>query len=1553
MQESSDHEKQGIEYEISDEECLSIKTGNTSESEGSTDEDDYHLSQWYHAATDGNGYLVTNLINLGVDIGSVNQEGDTALHIAATAGHTEIVSILIKHGADIEVKDAESQTVLYRAAAGGYYGLVSLLIKHGASIQAKNYYSDTAIHAAAAIGNKKVVSLLLENGVAVDARGFDSRTILHQAAIHKQLELSTLLIEHGADVNATDAYLWTPLLMAVEARSTDIVVLLLSNGADVNARTSYPDTTLHMAASGGRKEMVSLLIDYGAYVNVKDRDLRTPLHYAAAGGHKEVVTILLDHGAIVDSLKTILTLLAGGAKIDQRLKDGNTIFAKVVEIGFIHMSTIILNNGASIETCNTKGQTPLLIAAEAGQLDMVSSLIDKGANIEAADNTSLTALQLAAKVGNIDLVDLLLRKGAQMEARTKAGNTALHIATKFNHSELAAFLIQHGAQIESRNNEGHTPSQVAIMQGHANLLRLLIDLGGTLGKEYVKELELCYLAADAGQIEAVKAALEKVSTRSDRDYYLKAILFRALRNKKPNVVLHLLDNGANIETKDDVGMTPLFMVGEDTELLSALIHRGANIEARNNRNQTVLHYYSSLGLADALRILLNCECDIQAIDDNGNAALHHAAYKNDQEVAVILIENGIDIDSKNSNGETTLHIAMHYAFLELADLLIDCGIDIHARTYLDESTAFHVAVQKQYTTWLSALLNRYSDVDYVNVKDAEWRTLLHDASLTRAPTMVKLLLGARANINALDIYGETALSDTILEAKKKRMAQILPAGYTVWSHGISKKRSPDKEPSRVLPEGIDEHNEQNMILKEFEYRALRKHQKGQSHERRLNHTKHKYGRGFPTSRMLQLADAPDIEEDDGVHGPNGGIKSSPPFTLFKTMSMDERAKMFIGSLFGYLGIRLYVSEQYIMLESNQSCCGTSPKWALQFDMIKGIVREPGRLIVHIPPKSAILSIPEWHRNSHPILCFIDAVYVCRGWSSRLHQDAFSDVLGGSETKLTTHLHAMLIAGLSVLSIASGHQLVDQLISAILNHRLEPIENSVPFAIPSDWQISNRIKCGCSSKFFHRPLSAVAAAKAVGIDIWRDRPMETVTRVWDLHCDALIKNIDATKVIFITHRWSDDEIEYAEIMERRANKPGPISGMSAKLRRIRDALSTHTRYVWMDAICIDKSNLSELDEAIRSMYKWYASCRAVVLDSGIPLAVWRERGWCLQEGAAAGVLCGISDDGNLVSIKQLAVEQKQELCTLDLHLYYRPGNAAEVLSRMDARATTRKEDMAYALTGILSVHLTLAYGEGLKSRERLLYELAIQKGDLSFLSFSTTKKISGNHLPAISDVKFLIARCVQAATPSTVSHLGISIVVQLISGLAQKTLLESLVRWKLLRFAKGKYVGIDEFIKEAEKSETKASTSMEVAIIQNIRSIMLVEIYGTDRQAGEGRPLKISSPIQCCQIEENEFQRLFSHISANRASYGQQGEEERLWITEDFKAVPMTKLRFEVAERDQQVNILIADGVSRRELKFPTVVMEYWEYLKDGRSKTDGISGIGCHLQFSGCKIFGF
>jgi hypothetical protein len=309
-------------------------------------------------------------------------------------------------------------------------------------------------------------------------------------------------------------------------------------------------------------------------------------------------------------------------------------------------------------------------------------------------------------------------------------------------------------------------------------------------------------------------------------------------------------------------------------------------------------------------------------------------------------------------------------------------------------------------------------------------------------------------------------------------------------------------------------------------------------------------------------------------------------------------------------------------------------------------------------------------------------------------------------------------------------------------------------------------------------------------------------------------------------------------------------------------------VWLDTICIDKSNLSELDEVIRSMYTWYANCQAVVLDSGTTLDVWRGRGWCLQEGAAAGQLCGISY-GKLVSIQSVAKTEQVDLCKLDLGLYYRQGNAVEILARMHVRETKRKEDMAYALAGIFSVHLTLAYGEKDKARDRLLRELATQEGDLSFLSFPTSESHTGSYLPMVWNTAFRVARCQEASSPAMLSHFGLTIEVRLIKASNREQVLSRLASLKLLKkYSDGRYVGVDTLTEATRSTKFTSSKAMYIAIIDEISSIMLVEVNDEDFQTAHGISIKCCSQLECCQVDENEFDRLFSDIAV---------PYERIWL----------------------------------------------------------------------------
>lgn len=574
-------------------------------------------------------------------------------------------------------------------------------------------------------------------------------------------------------------------------------------------------------------------------------------------------------------------------------------------------------------------------------------------------------------------------------------------------------------------------------------------------------------------------------------------------------------------------------------------------------------------------------------------------------------------------------------------------------------------------------------------------------------------------------------------------------------------------------------------------------------------------------------------------------------------------------LIDWCGVTLFYNESLFVLKLNNKPDGPSPSWVSQFNKMN-IVREPEVLVVPRPKQNIQLSIPGWYDNEHLLIRFINAVYVCRMSSPKVSSQAFSEVLGCVEENISTPLRGTLIAGLAITSMRGGYDNADILVKAILSVYSEAVRTS-ELPASTDQQVLHRRKCNCGSSHEHRPLSPVAAAKAVGIPVWHARDEKRILpRVWDLHTDALVKNIDVRQVYFITHRWCEDEIEYKDIiMGRSANEARSaseaigISTFSTKLKRIRSVIARHARYVWIDTICMDRSNLSEVDKTIRSMYKLYANCHAVVLDSDTSLNVWKSRGWCLQEGAAAGLLYGILEKDSkeeLVSMQELAQAQNAHLCQLDLSVYYNPGNGAEILARMDARKTTHVEDMSYALIGIFSINIPLGYGEEWEARTKVLNELATKKGDISFLSFATTKSNDGKYLPFPKEKNYLVAQCVQANISASISHFGLTVEAQLVSIVEFQDMMDVLKRWKKLKMNRTKSVGLDQLISAAEQRDVRNSKCIEVAIVHSIRSIMLVEMHGDVRHMDGSLACKPCHRLQCCQFEQYEFERLFADIN---------------------------------------------------------------------------------------------
>ena len=222
--------------------------------------------------------------------------------------------------------------------------------------------------------------------------------------------------------------------------------------------------------------------------------------------------------------------------------------------------------------------------------------------------------------------------------------------------------------------------------------------------------------------------------------------------------------------------------------------------------------------------------------------------------------------------------------------------------------------------------------------------------------------------------------------------------------------------------------------------------------------------------------------------------------------------------------------------------------------------------------------------------------------------------------------------------------------------------------------------------------------------------------------------DIPPYAILSHTWGPDaeEVTFKDLTEGTGkNKAG-----YSKIRFCAaQAASDGLHYLWVDTCCIDKSNNTELSEAINSMFRWYrnaSKCYVHLSDVSIgdsnkndqstwELAFrqsrWFTRGWTLQELIAPPSVEFFSLEGKLLGDKKSLERQVHEITGIPVQaLQGSPLSHFSVFERIlwaEKRETKRKEDKAYSLFGIFDLYMPPIYGEGREHAFKRLSE-AIDK-----------------------------------------------------------------------------------------------------------------------------------------------------------------------------------------------------------------------------------------------------
>ncbi len=195
-------------------------------------------------------------------------------------------------------------------------------------------------------------------------------------------------------------------------------------------------------------------------------------------------------------------------------------------------------------------------------------------------------------------------------------------------------------------------------------------------------------AVIAGDLNKVRVLINSDSTLLEsKGNSGNTLLIIACQNRQESVANFLIDKGADVNAKTNIGGTPLFYLGRDMDkyldLVQHLIDKGAdvNVKLLLNRNWTLLFQTVKLGNIKAAKLLIDNGADINIKDTEGSP-LQMVIYNLDpncknMEMAKLLIESGAKLQ-EFSYGNTELHMVAMNGCAELGPLLVKQGADVNA-----------------------------------------------------------------------------------------------------------------------------------------------------------------------------------------------------------------------------------------------------------------------------------------------------------------------------------------------------------------------------------------------------------------------------------------------------------------------------------------------------------------------------------------------------------------------------------------------------------------------------------------------------------------------------------------------------------------------------------------------------------------------------------------------------------------------------------------------------------------------------------------------------------
>lgn len=434
-------------------------------------------------------------------------------------------------------------------------------------------------------------------------------------------------INEGYSVTEANSGGFDPTTFAIFTENPVATInFLIDKGNDVNKRTHDSRTYIFWAASRGNLELMKYLVEKGARTDLKDSHGYTLTLFSAASGQNntKIYDFLIENGTDI---------------INEKDHDGrNVLLVAAARVKNMDLIDYFTSKGLSLQSTDMHGNGIFNIAAQGGNIEVLEALVAKGVSTEKNSKTNENAILFASRGGrgssnSLEVFEYLETLGLRANITAANGVTPLHnIARSSNDLALYNYFIEKGVNPNSTDHEGNTPLLNAVSRN---------------------------------TLEAIKFLSEKTKDINHTNKDGHSALTIAVQNNSASVVNYLISKGARTDILDKEGNNLAYYLfttrgnpRDFDEKVEALRNAGFDFRTKQPNNSTIWHLAITKNNLELLKKVEDFGADINAKDNQGNTVLHYAAMKsNNAEMLKFLISNDANPKLTTEFGETAYDLA--------------------------------------------------------------------------------------------------------------------------------------------------------------------------------------------------------------------------------------------------------------------------------------------------------------------------------------------------------------------------------------------------------------------------------------------------------------------------------------------------------------------------------------------------------------------------------------------------------------------------------------------------------------------------------------------------------------------------------------------------------------------------------------------------------------------------------------------------------------------------------------------------------------------------------